>query len=155
MGRIKHKDLCKSVLFTYQIFFCHDTCLPEVVHVTSASCHVAEPSVTCFSLVVKVLICSLYDSSLWLAWRARFKHFVPDNLVNITQLIHINWLIIIFTQGMIFILITFSSETSRDLRLFPTTLNSSSSSTILDSLVSALSSALSRSASTMANFLAT
>merc|ERR1712018_299931 len=49
----------------------------------------------------------------------------------------------------------FSSETSRDLRLFPTTLNSSSNSTILDSPVSALSSALSRSASTMANFLAT
>ena len=50
---------------------------------------------------------------------------------------------------------TFSSETSRDLRLLPTTLSSSSSSTILDSPVSALSSARSRSASTMASFLAT
>merc|ERR1719443_2354424 len=47
------------------------------------------------------------------------------------------------------------SETSRDLRLLPTTLNSSSSSTILDSPVSALSSARSRSASTMANLRAT
>ena len=51
--------------------------------------------------------------------------------------------------------LTFSSETSRDLRLLPTTLSSSSSSTILDSPVSALSSARSRSASTMASFLAT
>ena len=51
--------------------------------------------------------------------------------------------------------LTFSSETSRDLRLLPTTLNSSSNSTILDSPVSARSSARSRSASTMANFLAT
>ena len=28
---------------------------------------------TCFSLVVRVLICSLYDSSLWLAYCTHFK----------------------------------------------------------------------------------
>ena len=28
---------------------------------------------TCFSLVVSVLICSLYDSSLWLAWHQKVK----------------------------------------------------------------------------------
>merc|ERR1719350_1112775 len=49
----------------------------------------------------------------------------------------------------------FSSEASRDFRLLPTTLSSSSSSTTLDSPVSALSSALSRSASTIASLRAT
>merc|ERR1719239_391095 len=49
----------------------------------------------------------------------------------------------------------FSSDTSRDFRLFPTTRSSSSSSTIFDSPVSARSSARSRSASTIANLRAT
>merc|ERR1719412_2226101 len=66
-----------------------------------------------FSLAVKVLICSLLEASLWLA---------------------------------------FSSETSKDFRLFATTLNSSSSSTILISPTSALSSVLSRSASVCTSF---
>merc|ERR1719430_2888204 len=67
----------------------------------------------CFSLAVRVLICSLLEASLWLA---------------------------------------FSSDTSRDFRLLATTLNSSSSSTILISPTSARSSVLSRSASVCTSF---
>merc|ERR1712106_616959 len=51
--------------------------------------------------------------------------------------------------------LAFSSETSRDLRLLATTLNSSSNSTILISPTSALSSALSSSPSTCCNLFAT